>query len=440
MTEIEVIRTNRSLEQIFANSENGSSEEPTKLGFLALARAGKEVWNTWRKEWPMPEGHSVAWPLVDFGNHQFNEETDFSGYEFGDFANFQGTTFVKKVDFTGAIFGSATNFVGASFQESVQFYQARFGSDAQFEAVQFAFGAGFSEAHFEGAVSFFGAQFGDDSDFDGVTFAGDVQFEGCNWAVLRLRYEESYLSRKKWAEGQQMSPSVFESLSFRGCTFLGEANYSNREFRGPATWESMDGRSTIFCKAPKFHNCKLHQDTSFEGAKFPVATGSENAARAYRTLKLASAQQQATREEQRFFKLEMAEEHLSLKEPRRWLYSAYAVTSDYGFSTGRPLALLVFTLLLSWLVYGLLAGYVICIPAVSTCAVSREWFEFGLVNAFPLPGLDKYAESLRVELFPRNLYPLAQVLVTVTVIVQKAISLLAFFLIGLAVRNLFKMK
>jgi hypothetical protein len=440
MIDAEAARNGKSLELIFAETSNGTPDQPSQSGFLALAHAGRDVWNTWRQSWPMPEGHSIAWPFVDFSNCHFDEELDFNGFEFGDFANFRGATFAKKVDFRNTVFGDTADFMGVSFQEQAQFENAKFGADAQFEGAQFAFGASFSKAQFDRHASFFGAQFGDDSEFDGASFGEDAQFDGCNWAVLKLRYEAQYLRRKQWAEDQEMSPHTFESLSFRGCTFQGEVNFSNREFLGQATWEPLEGVSTTFHRVPKFHNCKLHQDTSFDGAKFPAATGSESAARAYRTMKLASAQQQATREEQRFFKLEMAEEHRSVEAPRRWLYAAYALFSDYGFSTWRPSILLLASLLFAWGSYGWLAGYSVCVPFLSSCAPAREWFEFGLVNAFPLPGLDKYAEGLRSVLFPPHLHPAAQVLVTTVVIVQKTLSLLAFFLIGLALRNLFKMK
>lgn len=93
---------------------------------------------------------------------------------------------------------------------------------------------------------------------------------------------------------------------------------------------------------PKFHGCELHQDTSFEGAEFPKPTGSEEAARAFRTLKLAFSKQQAIREEQRFFKLEMEEETLRETGLKRQLFVTYKYFSDYGFSITRPFTLLIF--------------------------------------------------------------------------------------------------
>jgi hypothetical protein len=62
----------------------------------------------------------------------------------------------------------------------------------------------------------------------------------------------------------------------------------------------------------------------------------------------------------------------------------------------------MFTLLAALVGYGLLAEYSICLPYLSNCSLSKDWLEFGLINAVPLPGLDKYAEDIRAKLFVLN--------------------------------------
>ena len=51
---------------VFAENEqeHGTPEAPTQAGFLALARAGKEVWSAWRKAYPEPIPDFIG---VDFG-------------------------------------------------------------------------------------------------------------------------------------------------------------------------------------------------------------------------------------------------------------------------------------------------------------------------------------------------------------------------------------
>lgn len=196
---------------------------------------------------------------------------------------------------------------------------------------------------------------------------------------------------------------------------------------------------------PKFFECKLHQNSSFAGAIFPPAQGTEDAARAYRVLKQAFSAQQATREEQRFFKLEMAEEVKAMEgldDPRRWLYRAYELTSDYGFSVWRPIATLI---LLPALIAMLL--YLLCMslkhPNLMTSALvddsqlTSAWLQFTFANMAPLPD-SGVLRGLRTVLFGENTY--AAVIALKLETLQKVLALAGYFLFGLALRNLFKMK
>jgi len=57
-----------------------------------------------------------------------------------------------------------------------------------------------------------------------------------------------------------------------------------------------------------------------------------------------------------------------------------------------------------------------------------------------LPGLDKWSDSLRQCLFPTASGAWQGIMLAGILMLHKAFSLLAFFLMGLALRNLFKMK
>jgi hypothetical protein len=237
--------------------------------------------------------------------------------------------------------------------------------------------------------------------------------------------------RKQWAESDGTIPEGFEQVSFTGAIFKESVSFVGRRFEGVTLFER-----TQFSVAPSFYGCKLHQATSFWHAKFPLAQGNEEAAKAYRTLKLAFAQQQDIREEQRFFKLEMEEEAARETGWRRWLYRSYRELSDFGFSVGRPMILLFATSMLAALIYGWQAGLVFDSANTHTAAL----IHFSLASA--IPGLEKLAEPAALRLFGEVSkgianYSLPTVL---TLLTHKAISLLALFLIGLALRNLFKMK
>jgi hypothetical protein len=90
------------------------------------------------------------------------------------------------------------------------------------------------------------------------------------------------------------------------------------------------------------------------------------------------------------------------------------------------------------LIYGGLSYLNNCLPDPARCSFSTAWIEFSLTQALPLPGLDKLSENLRGKLFPAD--GLISIGVTFFVILHKVITLLALFLMGLALRNLFKLK
>ena len=136
--------------------------------------------------------------------------------------------------------------------------------------------------------------------------------------------------------GCQLWQDSFFRASFENATFGGRARFSNRRFLDTTSF-----RKTVFVVAPEFHNCVLHQDTDFSGADFQDHRGTDyvDAARAYRTLKLAMEQLRNRDEQARFFRHEQRARRLRPDTPRAlkaisWLYET---TADYGESPVRPL-------------------------------------------------------------------------------------------------------
>ena len=95
-------------------------------------------------------------------------------------------------------------------------------------------------------------------------------------------------------------------------------------------------------------------------------------------------------------------------------------------------------MLLFLLIYSWLADLMRCFFWQADCHIRYDLLQFTLLQALPLPGLDKWSDSLRQTLFPKEGWGSVWVIVAVTI--HKVISLLAVFLFGLALRNLFKMK
>lgn len=466
-------------------------ENITRDECLALARCGAEAWNAWRNVYPGDAGPNLN--VASFAGHDFaGEQINFEGFRFGP-VNFAKARFHRHQKFFRCSFGNGTSFEDAVFDGIVRFGGSTFGSvdfsraqfsnwadfntcdfggSAHFDACVFDKGVAFTGAFLRRDVRFNGTRFVDDAHFGGTLFGTDTHFECAEflgranfdartWSDLRHIYREPNRSVEEalsLAQTLSMSPAEMGDIDFSGAQFSKALSFSGRTFRARATFgtgerpvqtwtEVVDGRDqsvtkyalepTRFAQAPQFFDCKVSQQLTFEEAIFPEASGDPNAARAYRTLKLAFSQQQATREEQRFFRLEMAEEAKAAensRDPAQWLYIAYRELADFGFSVRRPALLLVVTLLLMLPLYAWQAGLHVCLPSSADCSMTGPLIQFASAHA--LPGFEKLAEPASKTLFGEHL----GVWTVLTLLLHKAISVLALFLIGLALRNLFKMK
>ena len=123
--------------------------------------------------------------------------------------------------------------------------------------------------------------------------------------------------------------------------------------------------------------------------------------------------------------------------PPRFLYTLFAGLSNFGFSIFRPAILFVSVLFLMTLLYAWQAGLHPCFPSEATCNKTGPLIQFATASA--IPGFEKLAEPAGKLLFGKELENLG-VWTVLTLLLHKAVSLLALFLIGLALRNLFKMK
>ena len=115
--EVDGITVRETIREIFRDPENGTPDNISKAGCLALALKSNEVggvgkgyvcWNAWRRAFPVP--YSSVVNHTNFQESEFNEEMDFRLFEFGYAANFKKTIFRKKANFDHAKFGISTDF------------------------------------------------------------------------------------------------------------------------------------------------------------------------------------------------------------------------------------------------------------------------------------------------------------------------------------------
>ncbi|MGZ8136808.1 MAG: pentapeptide repeat-containing protein, partial [Methylococcaceae bacterium] len=248
---------------------------------------------------------------TNFEKTQFRNYTDFSFTRFGDFASFEGAQIANSVNFSVSLFGVYAKFDGVQFGDAADFEVVLFDNHLSFEGAQFGNFTSFEGSQFDGNASFKGSQFGNDTNFEGAQFCGNANFSALKWASMRNHYLirlGGLEAAKAWAEALGLSPETFKSISFNGAEFVGQADFSGRSFEDITSFGRLgyqmkvsqrklngkviekdlpEGLPVVFGSPPIFHNCKLHQDTAFDGAQFPAPYGSDTAARAYRTLKLA---------------------------------------------------------------------------------------------------------------------------------------------------------
>ena len=275
------------------------------------------------------------------------DEADLSGVVFPGEINFgvyDADRPLPTISFGAAEFSSKAEFGGATFSGHAYFAQATFSGHAYFVWATFLRRADFARATFAGGTIFVGATFKGVADFSGGAeeFGAPERRYTLEWTGAPGDEDGSVACVGAATQPARPSASVFQLVDFAGAEFGVDISFNNRRFT-----DITNFRDAVFGKAPKFHNAVLHQDTDFTGARFEDFA-SDDAARNYRTLKLAMEQVRARQEEAMFFALEQRSLRNQSETP--WtgkLASAfYEWAAEYGQSFVRPvLWLLAFTII-----------------------------------------------------------------------------------------------
>ncbi|MDD5320911.1 MAG: pentapeptide repeat-containing protein, partial [Methylococcales bacterium] len=178
---------------VFDDPQNGTPDDITQAGCLALARLGKDAWNAWRQKYPVRY-------LVD-GSFIISENS----------ADFRGFDFLKEtIDFKGFV-----------LDHEAHFDDAKFGNDTSFD----------------------NAQFGNNERFYGAQFGYFARFVGLNWASLTSQFSKrpgGLEAAKARAELRGLSPETFKSINFNGVEFTGQPNFSGGAFEGPTSFGRLN--------------------------------------------------------------------------------------------------------------------------------------------------------------------------------------------------------
>ncbi len=334
--------------------------------------------------------------------------------------SFRDVLFEQPISFRGFVFPMAP-FTRAEFHSKADFRKAAFFGLAIFDDATFCSVAYFTEAYFyPGAF------------FNRVTFSGFADFNKTAFFESTLFYEAAF-SSTAYFKGTVFLNDVF----FKGATFSGETTFGGAEFSGVADFGSCEFKSqTWFSRAnfksrvPVFYDTKLREGTDWGLSKWPQAPkDTEDAGAqvfAYGRLKAEMDRLNRPLDAQFFFARELRA-HRELEKrysPQRVLNFAYQILGMYGTSAELPMFWLLVLFLLGF-------GFFALVPVYKGAPLGYD--EAAGVSFTNLISFLPYKPNKDII---EGLSPIAKIIGNL----QSLLGVILLFLLGLALRNRFRMK
>lgn len=288
---------------------------------------------------------------------------------------------------------------------AADFRGCHFESHANFQGAAFSAGARFSFVHFQRAADFSGAVFGDGADFSLSWFAEH--------------------------DGASFSRACFDGAAdFMLCCFLADVGFNDAVFRGGASFQRAEFRRSV----PEFFHCQQHQATAFtaEPPYWPEVTPSNGVQgkAAYTRLRQMMNDLAKVDEEYFFYRQEMRCKAAIEHWPDNWVIKGFGGLSDFGFSITRPLL----ALFAMW-----------CVPAIVYLGHYAPAIMDGSVEMSPLgPFGLSFGFLFSFFGFPKLFFePVVDGMgpvLTLLAGVQTIMGFVLLFLLGLGLRNRFRLK
>ncbi len=364
---------------------------------------------------------------VSFGKAQFGEgKVSFNEVQFGE----------GGVSFFDAKFGEGdVSFINAVIGEGdVSFYKTQFGEgNVHFNKAQFGDGhVSFYKAQFgEGNVHFNEAQFG-----EGYICFIETQFSDCNVSFGKAQFGEGDYSFEKATFGGQVNFSSISdideviSLSLKGCCFEKTLDLSGNHF--PFIPDLTATKTNNHVSLHGF-SCDLSKDSFKKGFfTFDKARNTDDVARLGRLKEIAENNKDHERA-LAFYADEMRakrwQENTTIRS--NLLDLTYDKLSNYGRSESRPVTCLIGLWLLFAGCYYAMSGNTMIAVSQKICAA----LAFSASQIIPIAPGSKPAQLQSAQLLFFGKMELGLYLVTLA---QSVLSIALLFLIGLALRNRFR--
>lgn len=341
---------------------------------------------------PMPRNRNC-----DLSNIKLDRLLGAQGFLFLGDTDLSGASFASDVYLSDAAFLGIADLSGVTFSSEVILARAIFGRYALFTGATFSKNTDISNVTFTYSVDFSDSYFLDRANFSGATFSGDANISGATFADIT-----------------NFSTTVFRrSVSFADATF--------------------------YAFPPNFHEATLHSDTDWVGARWPAPPldidNAKRHVRYYQRLKQVMEALKKHEDELDFFAREMkAQRVVDGKWSGRWaLNGLYGALSDYGRSVLFPTFYLIISIA-AFFAFLTFAGE--CLSSVGgalQCDYIPAEKALGLSLTSALGFL-----PLKKEIYSdlSSLSSAAHAIMAVETLVSFAL----LFLIGLGLRNRFRMK
>lgn len=422
---------------------NPTDEEELAIAFTA--RSGRT-----NQSLPAPT------EVVDFSQTIFDRDVVMFGFIFPDKSNFKSAVFSRIANFESAVFSGSgyfqlavfsgiPNFQSATFSGTAYFQSATFSGIANFQSTKFSEIANFQSATFSGGANFQSTMFSGNVSFESATFFGGASFESATFS--EGAYFQSTFSRNAIFESAMFSGiAYFASATFSGQTYFKSATFSGRtEFESATFADLIDFINSEFTaktsfalahfksEVPDFRGAKLHEATEWHEVRWPPAPldkrSAQNQVYAYERLKQEMERLKKHEDEQRFFCKELrARRELVSFWTAAWFFNyLYEALSDYCQSTSKPLLWLCGLFLLVSAVF----AWVPDITGTSMTIPQAASLSFASIFAiFPIP------KGIMASDVFATLSSTAQIIV----VVESFFGTLLLFLLGVALRNRFRMR
>ena len=422
-----------------------------------------------------------------FSDAQFSGDATFEEAQFSRDAYFAEAKFSGKARFWEAEFSGDATFAEAQFSGDATFEEAQFSRDADFAEAQFSGNAAFSDAQFSGYAAFSKAAFIIRADFRTATFTGNTAFEN-----TRFKGRVDFLAAKS-DRAFTLAGSVFDAVP----------DFSQMRFEEAPRLDNLRIQPGRFARPVRLYNgCRSLPKAAPRAGRRAVAkirwwlgfatekdrdllaqvTPNDEAAK-YRALQRLAERGHDYRLEQAFFRAELRERQFHDDWPwhPRFLGALfYEGISNFGASLVLPLAwLLVSTFIFAGLYLNHAKGSEV--PFGDAVAGSVRHVAHAVAGTGPPSGAgcardakgnpyvdgNRYTAALSLSgrntlLFAAGAFTEAQrksltclygyhrvagrdqpdvpTAVTLLGALQTVVSLILFFLFGLALRNQFKIR